>query len=250
MQTFAATVVAAGIACYTVHKINLALKKAQISRVTVQTSRHRHFESMAPPQRKTRTNRPTSPRSGERAPTMSHEGIARCGDGAKREKSTHPADGRGQSTCNPAHHLPATPNPTNNKTAAAGGGGATVAAATTTATATASELLDAITTNGGGGGGGCFAGCTMETLMEAFAVRIKGELADGSGSSTGEEAAVGVEEVVAATSGGDALILDVRSPGEFARGHLPGAANVPLFTDDERHKVGLNPEPRTLRPKP
>lgn len=27
---------------------------------------------------------------------------------------------------------------------------------------------------------------------------------------------------------GDALILDVRSPGEFARGHVDGALNLPL----------------------
>ena len=32
--------------------------------------------------------------------------------------------------------------------------------------------------------------------------------------------------------------LDVRSPGEFARGHIPGALNLPLLTDDERTKVG------------
>ena len=34
-------------------------------------------------------------------------------------------------------------------------------------------------------------------------------------------------------------LLDVRSPGEFARGALPGAVNLPLLTDDERHQVGL-----------
>ena len=33
-------------------------------------------------------------------------------------------------------------------------------------------------------------------------------------------------------------VLDVRSPGEFAHGHIPGAANLPLFTDAERAKVG------------
>lgn len=33
-------------------------------------------------------------------------------------------------------------------------------------------------------------------------------------------------------------ILDVRSPGEFSRGHIPGAVNLPLFTDDERAAVG------------
>ncbi len=33
-------------------------------------------------------------------------------------------------------------------------------------------------------------------------------------------------------------IIDVRSPGEFARGHIPGAHSVPLFSDDERAVVG------------
>ena len=33
-------------------------------------------------------------------------------------------------------------------------------------------------------------------------------------------------------------LLDVRSPGEFARGHIPGAHNLPLFSDQERAGVG------------
>ncbi len=33
-------------------------------------------------------------------------------------------------------------------------------------------------------------------------------------------------------------MIDVRSPGEFARGHIPGATNIPLFSDDERAVVG------------
>ncbi|GAB4460418.1 MAG: tRNA 2-selenouridine(34) synthase MnmH [Elainellaceae cyanobacterium] len=34
------------------------------------------------------------------------------------------------------------------------------------------------------------------------------------------------------------VLLDVRSPAEFAQGHIPGAVSFPLFTDDERAKVG------------
>lgn len=33
-------------------------------------------------------------------------------------------------------------------------------------------------------------------------------------------------------------ILDVRSPGEYAQGHIPGAVSFPLFSDDERAQVG------------
>lgn len=33
-------------------------------------------------------------------------------------------------------------------------------------------------------------------------------------------------------------LLDVRSPGEYAHGHIPGAVNMPVFSDDERAAVG------------
>lgn len=33
-------------------------------------------------------------------------------------------------------------------------------------------------------------------------------------------------------------VLDVRTPAEFASGHIPGARNLPLFSDDERAEVG------------
>ncbi|MDY7007975.1 MAG: tRNA 2-selenouridine(34) synthase MnmH [Cyanobacteriota bacterium] len=34
------------------------------------------------------------------------------------------------------------------------------------------------------------------------------------------------------------VILDVRSPGEYAQGHIPGAVNFPIFNNDERALVG------------
>ncbi len=33
-------------------------------------------------------------------------------------------------------------------------------------------------------------------------------------------------------------ILDVRSPKEYQQGHIPGAINIPLFSDEERVEVG------------
>lgn len=33
-------------------------------------------------------------------------------------------------------------------------------------------------------------------------------------------------------------VVDVRSPGEFAQGHIPGAHSLPLFSDHERAVVG------------
>jgi rhodanese-related sulfurtransferase len=41
----------------------------------------------------------------------------------------------------------------------------------------------------------------------------------------------------------DAVVLDVRSPEEFAAGHVPGAVNVPIQSDDFDEKVkGLDKE--------
>ncbi len=34
------------------------------------------------------------------------------------------------------------------------------------------------------------------------------------------------------------LLIDVRSPVEYKKGHIPGAINVPLFSDEERAHVG------------
>lgn len=33
-------------------------------------------------------------------------------------------------------------------------------------------------------------------------------------------------------------LLDVRSPGEYAHGHIPGAISFPLFSDEERARIG------------
>ncbi|MBK9466043.1 MAG: hypothetical protein IPN56_14960 [Chitinophagaceae bacterium] len=33
-------------------------------------------------------------------------------------------------------------------------------------------------------------------------------------------------------------VVDVRSPGEYAHAHIPGAYSLPLFTDEERKLVG------------
>jgi tRNA 2-selenouridine synthase len=37
---------------------------------------------------------------------------------------------------------------------------------------------------------------------------------------------------------GEQIILDVRSPGEYQKGHIPGAISFPLFSDEERAAVG------------
>src|SRR5512133_3009101 len=34
-------------------------------------------------------------------------------------------------------------------------------------------------------------------------------------------------------------VCDVRSPSEFASGHIPGAINIPIFSEKEREIVGI-----------
>jgi tRNA 2-selenouridine synthase len=52
--------------------------------------------------------------------------------------------------------------------------------------------------------------------------------------------AITVRSVAAATvlGRGDAVVVDLRSPAEFALDHVPGAHNLPLFDDVERALVG------------
>jgi len=47
---------------------------------------------------------------------------------------------------------------------------------------------------------------------------------------------VTVEEALSMT---DSLFLDMRSPSEYADGHLPGSINIPVFTNEERAEVGV-----------
>lgn len=44
----------------------------------------------------------------------------------------------------------------------------------------------------------------------------------------------GVETFLAAAG----PLIDLRSPAEFAQGHIPGATNLPLFDNDERAEIG------------
>jgi tRNA 2-selenouridine synthase len=46
------------------------------------------------------------------------------------------------------------------------------------------------------------------------------------------------------------VVLDVRSPGEYGKGHIPGAVNVPLFSDEERAKVGRGLHSSTFQLNP
>ena len=47
-----------------------------------------------------------------------------------------------------------------------------------------------------------------------------------------------ITEFIAGIKAGTPLI-DTRSPGEFEAGHIPGAFNLPLLNNDERHQIGI-----------
>ena len=46
-------------------------------------------------------------------------------------------------------------------------------------------------------------------------------------------------------AGGKILVVDVRDPGSFNNGHIPGAINVPLGTE-EQHVARLKAEKRPI----
>lgn len=65
----------------------------------------------------------------------------------------------------------------------------------------------------------------------------------GSAEVTGVDPAAASEIV----SSGDALVLDVRTPAEFAAGHLPGAVNIDVESSDFADRVsGLDEGESTL----
>jgi rhodanese-related sulfurtransferase len=60
----------------------------------------------------------------------------------------------------------------------------------------------------------------------------------------GEHPQVDVEAVLAAPPGAHPFLLDVRTPPEYAAGHLPEAVNIPL--DDLRSRLGELPHGREI----
>jgi len=59
-------------------------------------------------------------------------------------------------------------------------------------------------------------------------------MADGLGGQPGRDGPVAIGPFLAAAG----PLLDVRSPAEYAQGHIPGALSLPLFSDDERAEIG------------
>jgi rhodanese-related sulfurtransferase len=67
-----------------------------------------------------------------------------------------------------------------------------------------------------------------------------------SGLLRGEHPQVNIEAVLAASPDEQPYLLDVRTPREFASGHIPGAVNIPV--DDLRSRLGELPRDRTIAP--
>ncbi len=60
----------------------------------------------------------------------------------------------------------------------------------------------------------------------------------------GEHPQVDVETIMAGPAAGQFFLLDVRTPQEFASGHIPGALNIPV--DDLRSRLGELPRDRKI----
>jgi NADPH-dependent 2,4-dienoyl-CoA reductase/sulfur reductase-like enzyme/rhodanese-related sulfurtransferase len=65
-----------------------------------------------------------------------------------------------------------------------------------------------------------------------------------AGLLRGEHPQVDVESIFDAPEGGAPFLLDVRTPEEFAEGHIPEAVNIPV--DDLRHRIGEVPRDREV----
>jgi rhodanese-related sulfurtransferase len=65
-----------------------------------------------------------------------------------------------------------------------------------------------------------------------------------SGLLRGDHPQVDVEAVLAAPAAERPFLLDVRTPLEFASGHIPGAENIPV--DDLRSRLGELPRDRQI----
>jgi NADPH-dependent 2,4-dienoyl-CoA reductase/sulfur reductase-like enzyme/rhodanese-related sulfurtransferase len=65
-----------------------------------------------------------------------------------------------------------------------------------------------------------------------------------SGLIRGDHPQLDVEAVVAALAGESPFLLDVRTPQEYADGHIPGAVNIPV--DDLRPRLGELPRDREI----
>lgn len=48
-----------------------------------------------------------------------------------------------------------------------------------------------------------------------------------------------IEAFLGAATEAELPIVDVRSPAEYRQGHIPGAQNIPLFSDAERKEIGI-----------
>ena len=65
-----------------------------------------------------------------------------------------------------------------------------------------------------------------------------------SGLLRGDHPQVDVETMLAASAGEQTFLLDVRTPQEFACGHIPGALNIPV--DELRSRLDKLPRNRKI----
>ncbi len=66
----------------------------------------------------------------------------------------------------------------------------------------------------------------------------------GAGMLHGDHPQISVDQLSSDKGGADPLLLDVRTPEEFAQGHIPGAVSLPI--DELRERIGELPPERPI----
>jgi tRNA 2-selenouridine synthase len=80
--------------------------------------------------------------------------------------------------------------------------------------------------------------CNQSPVLALAVIGENKGMTDSFKPTTKTAAVIAVAQALEKLTGyGD--IIDVRSPSEYALDHLPGAINLPVLTDEQRHQVGL-----------
>lgn len=88
---------------------------------------------------------------------------------------------------------------------------------------------------------------TRRALWAAPPLLAAGLLLAGCGGGSAEVTEVDATAASEIVSSGEALVLDVRTPAEFAAGHLPGAVNIDVESSSFADRVsGLDEGEPTL----
>ena len=82
-------------------------------------------------------------------------------------------------------------------------------------------------------------------MRRAAALAVVLLLAAACGGDDAGVQEIGIDDAIEAVAERDVVVLDVRTPEEFADGHVPGAVNVPIAADDFGRRVAALDKDKT-----